>query len=239
MRPSVRHRRALLVALLGCGGCAQHFTRVDFKYDSNAYLRPAETLAQVPGAPAEVVARAAAFATRASARITHNGPDRVPQRVSIAPNGDEAWQAKRALFEAEWQAFNTDQPGIYFAIDRRNPLLNAHLFVSQPAPDAESYTLRAELPARIAQHKVERNLGPLVPVWWTESHSVPIASVLYVQAFRGGDDATWVHVRAAPKANATEARPGAWVAYDIWRSSTGLNEARLVQEVLAFLASPE
>jgi hypothetical protein len=230
-------KATLFALLLSClEGCASHFSRVDFKYDSNAHLRPADTMVKLTATPAEALERVRAFAAQNGGTVTKSGPDRPPRRIEFPADADEIWQAKRALFEAEWHAFDKDDPPSYFALDRKAPLLQRHVLEVKHDGVVESLSARIEFPARQAQRKIERGLGPVIPVWWTEVHNVDIKPVLYAFIWRGADGVTWVYARATPRIDNVEAgAPKAWCDYQLWKASTGYQEAMLVRELLEAL----
>lgn len=227
--------RATLLALLflGLEGCASHFAHVDFKYDSNAHLRPADTMVQLAATPAEAMERVRAFAAQNGGTVTKSGPDRPPRRIEFPADADEVWRAKRALFEAEWHAFDKDDPPSYFALDRKAPLLQRRAVEVKHDGVVESLSARIEFPARQAQRKIQHDIALIAPVWWTEVRNVDIKPVLYTFIWRAADGVTWVYARATPRIDNVEAgAPKAWCDYQLWKASTGYQEAMLVRELL-------
>jgi hypothetical protein len=227
--------RPLALVLL-VSGCAQHFAHVDFKYDSNAHLHPADTRAQLSGTPAEAMDRVAAFAAAHGGTITKRKADQPPLRIAFPADAEQVWQAKRDLFEKEWHTFEKDDPESYFAIDRNGALLNRPLLQVRHDGVSESISMRIEFPARQGKLKITRDMGPLIPVWWTEVHTVDIAPVVYVFAWTVGDGSTWIYARGTPRIGTVEAgAPKAWCDHSLWTASTGFQEAMLVRELLEAL----
>jgi hypothetical protein len=228
--------RHTLVALLLLTGCAQHFTRVDFKYDSNAHLHPVDTIIPFAGTPDEAMKRVASFVSERHGVVTNRGVDRPAIRIWFPPDADKIWAAHRAIFEQEWRCFDKDDPRTYFAIDRSAPLVRRDLVVVQQDAVVASMSMRVELPARMAQWKTQPGLSLLSPIWWTQTSDVSIKPVLYVFAWTDSNGKTWVYARGTPQLNGIEAgAPQAWVAHDLWKASTGYQEAILVSELLASL----
>jgi hypothetical protein len=214
-------------------GCS-HFSRVDFKYTSDAYLAPAARF-RVVNAPSNAVAQLVTrFVAQEKGQID-SSESNLGFRLAPAPDAEEAWRVSRAIFEKEWYAFGQDDIGIYRAIDRSSPVANKPQVIKILEPNTGGAFVKATLAPRVGQ--AERSMTLTFTIKWKTD--VEIETHLYVWWWPKPDGATLVYARAVPymPKYKVEAAPGSWVQRNLWSATTGAADAQIVERLFAFLAS--
>ena len=222
---------AVTIAALLCG-CSHHFTRVDFKYTSDAYLRPADRFQQVNAPPATVGSLVQLFITQRGGRVV-DAKAGVPFRFEPGPQAEPAFAAARALFEQEWDAYQQNDFSLYKALDRKDPLIDAPQVVQVPDPEARTSWVKARMAPRTG--KAQRTLSIHVTVHWKVDEEIETA--LMVWWWPRPDGTTVVFARALPvlPKYGAEAGSGGWVQYSLWPATTGAADAQIVQDLFFFL----
>lgn len=240
-------------------GCANNFTRADFKYSNIAHMNYREAMTEISTPPEEFIFDISdAFRKHGATILERKKIDFFITENSFA---QKCWEANYSICQKEFTAYRSNDFKMYKAIDREKPFSTRNLtndcsyFTNSTKPGTDSWFLLVEFPPRSAQTIIYRpSLNSFfvfnpdiathgfqgVQGFSTSQHQeqvrVNISTRLYVWAWKESNATnTNIYLMAKPISGQIEAAPGNSIGYSWWQQANGYSELQVVKNYISLI----
>lgn len=247
------NRVVLIMLLAVLSGCAQNFTRVDFKYSNLAHMNYRQAMTSISISPEVLVYDLSeAFRQKGAQVLNREQLEFYPREKE---DGYQCWEAEYSIFQKEFEAYRNNSFSAYRSIDRETPFTSRNVssecsvFENISDESVESWFLRVEFPPRSSQATVYR---PTVDDFFIFSQNqivqgfstthvpkqidIEVATRLYLWAWRfKGSEETSIYLMARPVSGQIEAALGNSIGHKWWQIANGYSEEQTVKNYLFFI----